>query len=299
MSRPSPGGPRNQLDVAVHKLWSLQPEALLRLASGLPDAQLQRTLNEKLSAVRREVDAVALARGPHGPFYAHLEFHSDTSPGRVARQLLVNASLLYARHQGRHPVLSTAVLLDRRSDWGGELRMSYGPEPLVRAQFRVLRLYAMPAATLAAVPALAPLCPLGRGATLRDIGQAAATIRQSERRDERRLDALAILYITSGRRFDAASIGGLLWREELMRSSTFMEIYDIGQRQGVQQGVHQGVQQGLQQGQRTVLLRLMTRRFGPLPAAAVARIEHASLEQIEAWTDRLLDAPSLDALLEG
>ena len=42
----------------------------------------------------------------------------------------------------------------------------------------------------------------------------------------------------------------------------------------------------------------MTRRFGPLDEAIRSRIRGASLEQLERWTDRILDAPTLTAVFE-
>ncbi len=42
-----------------------------------------------------------------------------------------------------------------------------------------------------------------------------------------------------------------------------------------------------------VLQRLLTRRFGPLPADCVARIQAASSGQLEQWSDQVLDARTL------
>jgi len=37
-------------------------------------------------------------------------------------------------------------------------------------------------------------------------------------------------------------------------------------------------------------------RFSPLSATVEARLQQASLEQLETWTDRLVDPPKLEAL---
>jgi len=42
----------------------------------------------------------------------------------------------------------------------------------------------------------------------------------------------------------------------------------------------------------------MLRRFGELPAATQERIERATPEQLVRWIDRVLDAPTLDDVLE-
>ena len=67
-----------------------------------------------------------------------------------------------------------------------------------------------------------------------------------------------------------------------------------GIEQGRQQGIEQGRQQGIQQGMQGVLLRLLRQRFGDAVDAQVEqRIATASLEQVEAWTGRVLSAATL------
>jgi hypothetical protein len=43
-----------------------------------------------------------------------------------------------------------------------------------------------------------------------------------------------------------------------------------------------------------MLVRLLTRRFGAVPEAVHARIDRASLEQLDIWSERVLDAATLD-----
>ncbi|MGL1835180.1 DUF4351 domain-containing protein, partial [Rhodocyclaceae bacterium SMB388] len=43
-----------------------------------------------------------------------------------------------------------------------------------------------------------------------------------------------------------------------------------------------------------VLARLLTRRFGPLDDATRSRLEQGTLEELERWSERILDAGSLD-----
>ena len=66
------------------------------------------------------------------------------------------------------------------------------------------------------------------------------------------------------------------------------------ERMGLERGMEQGLQQGLQQGAATVLRRLLTRRFGPLPAWAEERLAQASPQELERWADRVLEAQQLD-----
>jgi hypothetical protein len=59
----------------------------------------------------------------------------------------------------------------------------------------------------------------------------------------------------------------------------------------------EGRVEGRVEGVANVLVRQLTRKFGPLPESAEAAIRAASLEQLEVWTDRVLDAASLDEVL--
>jgi len=62
------------------------------------------------------------------------------------------------------------------------------------------------------------------------------------------------------------------------------------------QGLSQGLTQGRSEGRAAALARLLAKRFGPLPDAVAARLRAAGADELDRWTDRQLDAPSLDAL---
>ena len=64
-------------------------------------------------------------------------------------------------------------------------------------------------------------------------------------------------------------------------------------QQGIQQGTQQGKLEGKLEAEADMLRRLLTRRFGPLPAEVSAQIDGASAQQIEAWIDRSVDASDL------
>jgi len=61
----------------------------------------------------------------------------------------------------------------------------------------------------------------------------------------------------------------------------------------------QYVKQGRQEGKAEVLGRQLTRRFGPLPPAITSRLTSATADQLDQWSDRVLDAPTLDAVFDG
>jgi flagellar biosynthesis/type III secretory pathway protein FliH len=66
------------------------------------------------------------------------------------------------------------------------------------------------------------------------------------------------------------------------------------QQEAFDRGAEQGFEHGFQAVQRGLLRDLLTRRFGSLPAAINARLDTASPHDVERWTQRIVDAASLD-----
>jgi hypothetical protein len=67
--------------------------------------------------------------------------------------------------------------------------------------------------------------------------------------------------------------------------------------EGEQRGELRGELRGQQIGEANVLVRLLTRRFGPLPDWAEARLRAADAARLETWADAVLDAASLTDVL--
>ena len=59
----------------------------------------------------------------------------------------------------------------------------------------------------------------------------------------------------------------------------------------------QGRVEGQVEGRVEILLRLLDRRFGPLPQATLDRVRAATTADLERWADAILTAPTLDAVL--
>ncbi|GAB4517491.1 MAG: hypothetical protein Tsb0020_36070 [Haliangiales bacterium] len=74
--------------------------------------------------------------------------------------------------------------------------------------------------------------------------------------------------------------------------------YDAGHKQGHKQGHRQGYEEG-QAHSRRMVLRQLERRFGSLPAPVVHRVSNASADELMEWSDRVLDANSLNDVLTG
>jgi Domain of unknown function (DUF4351) len=75
-----------------------------------------------------------------------------------------------------------------------------------------------------------------------------------------------------------------------------------GIEQGLEQGLERGLEQGMIQGERSLILRLLSRRVGTLSSEVRSQVESLSLEQLESLGEALLDfstAADLDEWLRS
>jgi len=63
-------------------------------------------------------------------------------------------------------------------------------------------------------------------------------------------------------------------------------------------GIEKCLQQGRKQGKAALLQRQLARRFGPLSDPVIHRLAGTSIEQLESWAIKVLNAPSLDDVLD-
>ncbi|WP_226954591.1 DUF4351 domain-containing protein [Mesopusillimonas faecipullorum] len=80
--------------------------------------------------------------------------------------------------------------------------------------------------------------------------------------------------------------------ETLRWAALQREIALLDERTALNRARREGHEAGRTEGQAGLLERLLTRKFGSLPVDVVARIEQADAEQLQAWSFKLLDAPS-------
>ena len=104
--------------------------------------------------------------------------------------------------------------------------------------------------------------------------------------------------------FEDTDLSGVVYHANYLRwferaRSDLVALLGVDQREGLEQGLEQGLLLGRREEAVSILERLLSKRFGPLSETARDRIHNASLEQLDHWTDRLLDAPSLTSLFDG
>lgn len=88
------------------------------------------------------------------------------------------------------------------------------------------------------------------------------------------------------------TFGRILHRPEDTIMSTLERTYQKGKAEGRAEGKAEGKAEGRAE----TLLRMLRRRFGPLDPAVELRVCSGSAAELDAWTDRILDAPTLSAV---
>ena len=71
-----------------------------------------------------------------------------------------------------------------------------------------------------------------------------------------------------------------------------------GELKGELKGKQEGRQEGRQEGEMLALQRLLSKRFGALPPDITHLISNASMESIERWLDRIIDAQQLSDIFK-
>ena len=94
-------------------------------------------------------------------------------------------------------------------------------------------------------------------------------------------------------------------REAIFREMTEQEdtamlaqyIKNKGFQEGKLAGVQEGRQEGRLEGGRVLLERLLTHRFGPLQDWGRDQLASATMDQLDRWAERALEADSIQAVL--
>jgi predicted transposase YdaD len=83
-------------------------------------------------------------------------------------------------------------------------------------------------------------------------------------------------------------------REEILKMFNFIDI-SLQETRYYQDAIAKGEVKG----EAKILLRQLELKFRPLPDAAIQRIADADADTLLIWAERVLDANSLDEVLEG
>ncbi|MCX4245254.1 DUF4351 domain-containing protein [Paraliomyxa miuraensis] len=112
---------------------------------------------------------------------------------------------------------------------------------------------------------------------------------EARRRAQRREDDLRLYEIELRANLERATQTG--WNQGWDEGRT------KGWDEGRTKGWDEGRTKGCNEGKAALLLRLLTKRFGPLPQAVLTRVDAATSEQLDAWAERVLTEPTVDDVL--
>ena len=265
---------------------------------------------------------VTLTGGDRRWIHIHIEIQGQRDSD-FARRMFTYNYRLFDRYA--HPIASLAVLADEDPGWRPDC---YGFEILGcrhTLEFPVVKLmdYADRPEPLEADPNPFALVTSAHLRTRRTKGDPRGRyrakldlVRSLYRRGWDRQRILDLFAVIDWMMRLPNELEQRLWQAiETIEGETEMPYVTSVERLAIQRGMQQGMEKGLEKGRLEgklegklegetekallILERLLVRRFGPLGEGTCGRLHMATLEQLDLWTDRILDAPTLDAVFEG
>ena len=112
---------------------------------------------------------------------------------------------------------------------------------------------------------------------------------------------LVLNYVLQVRDVDEEEFGRLLELKAGPKTkeafvTTAERLIEKGRQEGRQEGREEGREEGRHEGMQSLLLRLLSARFGPLTPEVVARVDAAEAASLELWSERVLSASSIEAV---
>ncbi len=237
--------------------------------------------------------------GDESWIYIHVEVQGTRQP-EFAKRMFVYNNRLFDRYD--RPVASLAVLADEHKMWKPS---SYGFSVLgcrLTLEFPIAKLtdYEDKLDEL-----LASDNAFGWITAAHILTQKTRT--EDEERYKAKLRLLRILY---ERRWEKQRvinlfnvIDWLMQLPEVLNNKVWQELETIEEKEKMQYvtsveriGIAKGRVVGRVEGEARILKRQLERRFGVLPEWAAERLVSAKEEELEAWSDAVLTAPTLDAV---
>lgn len=287
----------------------MQPPVFLEqeLRAVIRDAEVGKRVVDKLVRVMRR-------GGSEEWLYLHLEIQAQEQT-EFAERMFVYHSRLFDRY--RKPIASLALLADQRIGWRPS---AYAHESLgcwLKLHFPVAKLLDWSGSEARLEDsrnpfALLTLAHLATRTTRHDPAARYASkwslvkrlyqtgfVRQQVTLLFNMIDWMMRLPAVQEQEFRE----GLMQFEEEMQMRYVSSIERLAREEGMAKGMQDGMQQGMDAGRRAgkaeVIRRQLLVRFGDLPGWVQVRLDAASEIELDAWTDRLLTAATIDALFSS
>ena len=161
--------------------------------------------------------------------------------------------------------------------------------PVMTHQFRIIRLWEEPVEIFLSTPGLLPYAVLSRALNKESV--LAQVVRELEQVADSREQSnlVAATSILAGLELEEQTIRQLI-RSPVMREST---MYQSILREGRAEGLEQGLIQGRTAGEKSLILKLLTRKLGTLSPNITTKVSVLSLERLESLGEALLDFTSV------
>ncbi|GAB6044226.1 Rpn family recombination-promoting nuclease/putative transposase [Endothiovibrio diazotrophicus] len=302
---------RDLLEGFVHEPWVQEVDftTLERVAGSYVSDDLRARIDDMVWRVR--------LKGRWVYVYLLLEFQSTVDPFMAAR-LLTYLGLLYQdlikqdrlKPGDRLPPVLPLVLYNGRPRWNAPLEVGELIEPVpggleaYRPTFRhlVLEERRYTEEELAPLKNLAAaLFRLENSRSPADVLRVTHALRDwlaaPEQTRLRRAFAIwiaRVLLVSRSRgAIELSNPDDLPEVESMLAEDT--DDWTLSWRQeGKAEGLAEGLAKGRKEGETTLLKRLLSLRFGPLPEWAARRLEEAPTEALERWGERILEAETLE-----
>ncbi len=282
-------------DIGGKRLLSLAPDAWARWVTQQADVIALEILGSEFQWVSRENDVLMKVQSPiHGEFLILNELqlrYTDKMPLRM-RAYVALAEEKYGLPV--YPVLvnilppsSTVVVSERfESDFLGLQS---------RQDYRVINLWKVEAETVfeQSLDTLLPFVPILKGGgNQQTVRRALVQLQQNEELVE--LESLLGFFASFV--LDTELVRQIMrWDMTVLRESPW---YQELLQEGRKAGIAEGEQRGRTEEGRSLVLRQLIRRFGPLSTSVEAQVRALELPQIEALGEALLDFAQMSDLTD-
>ena len=163
-------------------------------------------------------------------------------------------------------------------------------------RYNVIRLWEVPTEELLKSSGILPFAVLSKTNNPQDVLEQVAKKIDTIADRGQQSNIAASTAIIAGLVLDTMVIKRLL-KEEIMKESViYQEIEATGEAKGLQLGLERGLEQGRQK-EAALLLRLLGRRFGEIPANLTEQIRSLPVENLETLREALLDFHNLSDLV--
>ena len=258
---------------------------------------------------RRHADVLVRVTTRDGEV-GHVFVHVEVQGGResdFARRMFTYHYRLFDRFSA--PVASFAVLADEDPAWrpdhfsfealGLEHTVQFGIAKLLDHAHRIDELTSHPN-PFALVTAAHLLTRRTRGDDLLRYEAKLRLIRLLYRQGWARQQVLELFSVLDWMMRLPKDLKEQLWQDiDALDEEKRMAFVNTWEERGIEKGMAKGLEKGIILGEAALLERLLTRRFGPLPADVRSLLASANSEQLQTWGDRVLDATALAEVFGG